>query len=218
MSYLGQTGWGQTDFFWSTQDLLDGATNSDALLELAPGESGSLFLYYTVNGPANSNLDTGAFLDVATTSTGVVEFTTAETFDFDIRVSGQPVTRRWTNFNGEGGSAGETGTVSADFIDEWHAFTVTGGGIAVSKVFFDQGFDSGADAFLFGRVDFVATDFGSTDLILESGDGLIVNNGQVVPATFGAATIVVAGVPEPSGLLIAIVLLFGCTIQRRISS
>ena len=64
---------GQTDFFWSTSPLNSGATNEDVTLELEPGESGTLYLYYTTNGPADSDLNTGAFLDVMTSESGVIE-------------------------------------------------------------------------------------------------------------------------------------------------
>ena len=59
------------DFFWSTQGLNEGAMNGDADVKLFVGDTASLFLYYTTNGPAMSELDTGAFLDVGQTLAGI---------------------------------------------------------------------------------------------------------------------------------------------------
>ena len=208
----------QTDFFWSTQGLNEGATNSDAVLELAPGESSSLYLYYSTDGPADSDLSVGAFLDVFTSQAGVIEFTRAETFDFDITVAGNDVGNRWTDENLGGGSFGETGSVTAQFIDEWHAFTVLGLGIVEptgSGNFVDEGYDVAANAYLFGQIDIVAIGTGSVDLATQSGENLIVNGSEIVPATFGGATISVQ-IPEPSGAGLSVLLLgFVCGRRRR---
>ncbi len=36
------------------------------------GDSGSLFLYYSTNGPNESDIDIGAFMDIATSRPGVI--------------------------------------------------------------------------------------------------------------------------------------------------
>lgn len=215
----------QTDFFWSTFNLNEGATNDDVKVELNNGDTGSLFLYYSTNGPADSNLSVGAFLDVATSAAGVIQFTRAETFDFNISVSGTPIDKRWLDDMGGGGSAGETGTVTDDLIDEWNAFTVTGGqGILEtnngSGAFLDEGYDAGADAFLFGVIDFtvIGNDGDSVDLLTSAGDGMIVNGGSVVDASFGLATINVGGggvIPEPTTAGLLAIGLVGVVARRR---
>ena len=125
---------------------------------------------------------------------------------------------------GGGGSAGETGTVSADLIDEWNAFTVTGGqGILEanngSGAFLDEGYDAGADAFLFGVIDFtvIGNNGDSVDLLTSAGDGMIVNGGETVDATFGAATINVGGdvIPEPTTAGLLAIGLAGLVARRR---
>ena len=199
----------QTDFFWSFSDLNSGAVNSDAEGIFQTGETGSIYLYYSTNGPADSDMDTGAFLDVFTSQNDVIEILQGETFDFAVTVNGSPFKNRWLDLNGDGGSVGLTGSLSSNgqFLNEWHAFRTFGSnGILESQngsgVFLDQGYDSGADAFLFGRIDFMTIGEGSVNLITTSGDGQIVNDGQVIPATFGNATFVVGAIPEPTSTLL----------------
>ena len=212
----------QTDFFWSTFDLNSGAANSDLKATYEQGDTGSLFLYFSTNGPSDSNLSVGGFLDVATSMNGVIEFTRAETFDFTINVGGTPIGNRWLDDMGGGGSAGETGDVMANFIDEWNAFTVTGGqGILESNngqgVFLDEGYDAGADAFLFGVVDFtvVGSMGSSVDLITSVGDGMVVDGGTALDPEFGNATINVTGIPEPTTVGLFAVGFAGVAARRR---
>lgn len=179
-----------TDFFLSVADLDDGAINDSTPINMfSEGESGSLFLYYDA---MMSDLDTGAFLDIETSTTGVIEFTNATTFDFDIDVNGTPFSTRW------GDAFGETGTVSPNFIEGLGAFTIVSGtGILAENtgpVFFDQGYDPSAEAFLFGRVDFevVGSAGDSVDIIVDEGVAGIVHQGMIVDASFGMATVMVS--------------------------
>jgi hypothetical protein len=178
-----------SDFFWSTFGLNSGAVNSSMPVAFfSEGSSGSLFLYYDT---MTSEMDTGAFLDIATSTPGVIEFTAAESFDFPITVMGIPVDLRW------GDAFGNIGAVSPNFIDEFGAFTVINGtGILnqnTGPTFFDQGYDPVTGAFLFGRIDFnVVGPLGSSvDIISTPGALGIVNNGMLIDPILGIATIMV---------------------------
>ncbi len=185
----------QHDFFLSFSDLNQGAVNESAIGEYGRGSSGSIFIYYSTDGPADSDLDTGAFLDITTSQSGVIRFTGAETFDFDITLFGSPLQSRWD-------ASGTTGTVTDNLVDEMSAFKIfTGVGILEanngSGNLVDQGFDAGSGAFLFGRVDFeVLADPGpdgiTVDIVASAGAGGIVNGGAAFDADFGIATIMVA--------------------------
>ena len=185
----------QTDFFWSTNNLNTGATNADLSAEFNPGESSTLYLYYTTNGPADSDLNVGAFVDVVTSQPGVVQFDSAQTLDFDITFFGSTLGVRW------GDSFGLANSVAEGEIDELGAFTFfTGEGLLEShnglSGLKDEGYDLLADAFLFATVEFTvpadATPGSSTNIILSTGSGNIVNDGMPVAVEFGNATISVA--------------------------
>ena len=93
----------QADFFWSTQDLNSGAVNQPLLLDLDLGETGSLYLYYTSNGPSDLDINVGAMLDIATSQPGIIRFTGAEVFDFqDFFADKIPADFRWDFGNCQG--------------------------------------------------------------------------------------------------------------------
>ena len=83
-----------------------------------------------------------------------------------------------------------------------------------SGTFLDLGYDAGADAFLFARVDWEQIGFGQTELISEPGASEIIHGGtSIVDPVFGTTTFVV---PEPaigSGLLVLV--LCGAGFRRR---
>ena len=210
----------QSDFFWSLADLNSGATNSAVDAQFNQGDTGSLFIYYTTNGPANSDLSTGAFLDIESSNSGVIQFTGAETFDFRITENDTTIGYRWTDGLGGGGFAGPSNNFTDDFIDEFRAFTIAGGPgiqeINTGPVFIDHGYDADADAFLWGKVDFlvIGEAGSSTELFTESGDGYIVNGSQIVDASFGSATITV-GIPEPTAVVALALAILGTAFHRR---
>ena len=111
------------DFFWSFES--NGPVNEDvSRKDFSVGDTGSLFLYYTTNGPAMSELNTGAFLDLATSNSGVVEFTAAETFDFDVALASDTSIvfgTRWGNSFGAGDVSDDGPSVGIN------AFTVSSG-------------------------------------------------------------------------------------------
>lgn len=180
----------QSDFFLSFQNLNQGASNSNPVESFSPGDSGTLYLYWTTNGPADSDIDTGAFVDLQTTQSGVIQFTSAQTFNFNITLLGSTVGPRWDVFGG-------TAAVSDDAVDGLSAFVIFSGlGMKEdhngSTGLVDQGYDSGADAFLFGKIDFVVLAdpvADSVNITMATGSGGIFNSGTAVNATFGSATI-----------------------------
>ena len=182
----------QTDFFWSLNDLNSGANNADLVTEFAPGETGTLYLYYSTNGPADSDIDTGAFVDIATSDSGVIQFNAASTLDFDITLFGSFVGTRWDD-------SGAATSVSDDSVLGMSALAIFASGIVESNngtsAVADLGYDAGADAFLFAQVDFTVLPeaVGGTmvDIMASPGLGGIVNGGLPVPATFGGATIMI---------------------------
>ena len=194
---LATTGAGQEfDFFWSDKELNSGALNTDATLRITPGESGSLYLYNSTHTYDNFSY---TFVDVSTSQPGVIEFVAAETLDFPISVNGTEIGRRWVDSQGNGGSFGDTGILSSDLIDELHAFTVSGGSGIDSfndgtNLFLDEGYDFGADAFLFARIDFVGISEGSISIQIGPGTAGVLVNGMNVDPAFGGAVVEVSDV------------------------
>ena len=191
----------ETDFFWSLSDLNGGAQNMPLEMEVETGDTGSLFLYYTSNGPSDLDINIGALLDVAPSRTGVIRFTNAVTFNFPILVAGQKgFGNRWTQDSGAAalGASGNVGTVTDSFINEWGAFTFFGNGMedftAIGGDFVDAGYDEAAGAFLFGRIDFeVVGETGCIQIQTGPGRGGIVQNlnseGRSIDPQFGSAVI-----------------------------
>ena len=212
----------QGDFFFT---FAPGGANADNTGTFDVGDTGSLIVYWSTNGPNDSDLDVGAFIDVTSSTAGVIEFTAAETFDFEIQVGGQVVGNRIADVNGGGGSFGPADSVTADFVDELSAFTVVGGpGIIEanngSGVFLDTGYNASNDGFEWAIIDFNVIGTGSTDIIGTAGDGLIVNGGDEVPAVFTTATVNVNGgngptVPEPTTASLLVLGLAGIAARRR---
>lgn len=176
------------------------------------GQSGSAFVW--VDG--GTDIDTGAFLDIASSDAGVIRWTGAEVFNPDIVVDGTTVRvdTRW-------GVVGP-GTIGDETIDELRAFGViegtgirsdqTGGSGGMLR---DTLYDPASDAFLFARLDFDVLSPGQTVITLSEGDGLIVDEGVRVDPTFGSATVTAVAVPEPSMLGAAGLGLMGWVVRRR---
>jgi len=175
---------GQGDFFWSTSDLNSGATNSDPF---------------------------------------IIAFTAAEAFDYNVVLSAAPevvIGQRWgsdvfPNGVDEGNPAA---SVTQNNVTGLNAFEViSGSGILESQngsgPFLDQGYDSGADAFLFARVDWERIGSGTANLITEAGTIGIVNGAQTINPTFGGAQF--STIPEPTSASILAIGLVGLMTRRR---
>jgi len=146
---------GAGDFFWSTSNLNEGAVNGPLNLGLMPGESVTLYLYYSTNGPSNSAIRSGYSINVATSQNGIVEFTEAATFN-PLNIIGF----RWNyprdaTLDGEDGvGVVEARSVESNLIIGMTAIGALGGGSGINEVFssFDIAYDSVAQAFLCGRI------------------------------------------------------------------
>lgn len=170
------------DFFWSTAEPGSGnVVNQDLLIDVLDGKSQTLFLYYTTDGPSGSELRFGGGLEVATSDKGVVRFDSAETFNFEIEAAdGTPIgLRRWTNAIDTGGHFGPADVVTDEFIDQFDFFTILGTGIVNENTgpgLFDAGYDSAADAFLIGSIEFTGLSNGTVALNTTVGDPISLSN------------------------------------------
>ncbi len=213
----------QGGFFWSSSELNSGAIQeSDHVVNnTAVGDTGSLYLYYSTEA---SDLDTGAGLDLSWTNNDVIAFTSAETFDFNIVLTSNQdivIGQRWgTDLFPDGVDFGNpASSVSGNAVTGLNAFeAISGQGILTSNngsgTFFDQGYDTGADGFLFARVDWERIGIGETQLLTQAGSIGIVHDGATVDPKFGTATF--STVPEPAaGAGLLMLVLCGAGFRRR---
>ena len=160
-------------------------------------------MYYTSNGPSDLDINVGAMLDIATSQPGIIRFTGAEVFDFqDFFADKIPADFRW-DFGNCQGFFEDVGTVTDFFINEWGAFTLFGSGMTdettAGNNFENAGFDVGADAFLFGRVDFeVIAQTGCVQIQIGPGALGVVfedstTDGELADPVFGSAYITLDG-------------------------
>ena len=186
------------DFFWSDRNLNEGAVNGELFVELNVGDTAELYLYCTTNGPADANVGPGSSVDVSTSASGIIQFESAESFDFEIVVVSAPdiaIGSRWLNPDGTGGFAGPANDVTPDFVDEIFAFTVSNQGIQESNngsgAFVDLGYDAAADAFLFGKVTLTALAEGELQAVTVTGETGCVDGGQTIEPVIGLLSIIV---------------------------
>ena len=206
----------QTDFFWSFNGLNSGATNSDEVSGVFnTGATGTLYLYYST---ANSELDTGAGLDLSWSNNDLVRFTAAQTFDFDVVLASDNdvvVGTRW------GDAFGPAADVQDDAVTGLNAFTVVAGDGIInandgSGAFLDQGYDAGADAYLFASVDFEIVGLHGVSLLRSvEGDIGIVHDGSTINPSFGSARFINFVLPEPTSASLLAIGLIGLVARRR---
>lgn len=197
----------QADIFFSYSSFGEGAAASNRTFSnLSIGDNQSVFIWVE----EDFRIDTGAFLDISQTQTGVIRFTGSEVFNPDIEVADTAIDSRWEEFGG--------GSISDSFIDEMHGFSVIEGtGILPSQqtgeTFEDRLHDSGSRAFLFGRVDFQVIGTGTTELVMSAGTRLIVDDGNGLSPTFRSAEL--TAVPEPGSLLLLGISFSSFLLSRR---
>ena len=184
----------ESDFFWSFQDLNQGAVNGPAVGKFSVGENVSLFLYYTTNGPSDLQLELGAILDVVGSRSRGIKFQDAEVYN-PFQSLSQFKCARWGGhdglcvFGGLFGAHEGFASIRDDIISEWGAFAFDANGItdnADGSFLIDSGYDANADAFLFGRVDFqiLTNTRGDIDITVAPGNGLVVNTKACAPEIF----------------------------------
>lgn len=190
ISVFSNNAYCQTDFFWSDKNLHQGAVNRPLKLVAPIGQEVDLYLYYTVNGPINSNISRGLSLDLEIVGG---RFVSAETLDFDICLLGvQEIDRRWGN-----GFFGAAAEVADDFVVGLQCFSTINDGITsthTGPTLFDLGHDPSADAFLVGRVRVELTSAAGAEITTSIGENLIVDddlgkNARRLNPTFGCVSI-----------------------------
>lgn len=174
LSFGIQRGATQTcDFFWSAAGMGGGAVNQDLVVEGDVGVPITLYLY-----ASTENFDYNTIcLDVTASRPNIIAFTAAETFEFEIEVNGNPVGSRW--------DSNSLNAVNPSLIDEWCTTGKTGiQNENIGPIFVDTGYDSTANAFLLGSIQFDVTGTGCVVIGTSKGDGDILDAGVPVDPQF----------------------------------
>ena len=193
----GATVAGQSDFFWSTNGFGMSALNGALSLNVPAGVTRKIYLYYTTSlapaaTPMLKDIDTGVALNVATSTPGVVKFTAGETFNPVVTIGGV-ASNRWQ----QGSFSGTPLSVADDLIIGLTAFSFcpdTNGMVfanttAPMATLIDAGYDTTADAFLYGSVDVEGVKAGCTVSLLVGPNNLGILNVSPVIQTFGEVNI-----------------------------
>ena len=171
------------NFFWSLNGFEDGAVNQSLTINTNTNAAGKVFLYYADNG---QDISDGIQLDFSWDRNGVVGFTAAETFEADLSLGIACVSDRWVDHFG---AASE---INSEFVNNFLAVNVVGGsGILTTNIpgvvdsngldFIDLLYDTTAEAFLVGSIDFESLGVGTAALQV---DGLVVDDGVALDVPF----------------------------------
>ncbi len=212
-------------FFWSASGLNSGAMNGAFNGNFNVGDTGSLFLYYDTNANvANDILLGGIDANLALDLGGVVNITGSQVFDFGVAVGGAELFRRWSVEPG-GATAGmgaiQNGTVAADgqSVDQFGAINLFGQGIRSandgSGPFTDTGYDTGATAFLIGRLDFEIVGEGTANLNFLADTQVVSGPIDIGFVDAGASFTAGTTIPEPTSAGLLALGLIGLVARRR---
>jgi len=192
---------GVGDFFWSTSNLNEGAVNGPLDLSMEPGESATLYLYYSINGPSNSEIMAGYSVNVATSQNGIIAFTQAETFNHSLASN----LNRWdfpesVLYDQAGASVAPAKSVESDLIVGLTAMgLINSRGFTEESPPFDTGYAPTAQAFLCGRIQIEAIASGSIELAAGPNDLGIANDYNRLQSVFARASILVPAPDYPVG-------------------
>ena len=202
---LGGTISNAANVFYSTSGIGGASANEDLVLDLDPGDSVKVYIYFdffsSVSTPSDLDI---VELNYATSSAGIASFTASEIFDFSVSSGGN----RW---NVNGGSSFTPISMDSNTITGFAAITSSGIGLdgngSSSLPDLDAGWDSTSGsgplgAYLLGSFDLDAVSSGSVNINMTSSSLTPQSSGGSTPAVSRAITVNVSGVPEPSSLLL----------------
>ena len=190
----------QYDFFWSDRNLHEDAINSDLDIFAPSGGQVTLYLYYTTNGPSNSNLRRGGFIDLTTSANDIIEFTKVETFDFAILNSTswkEKGFNRLLDQDGSGGAVGSTALIynNGNSVEQLLAYTTVGPGIDEINTGtgknLDAGYDAQSDAFLWAAIQINVVGEVGDEVDISVPYSVMIDMDEEVFPTFGSLRITV---------------------------
>lgn len=195
------------NFFWSDKGIGEGPIQDDFELSASPGQSGTMFLYYS---PGGFDIREGIDFDFSWEIPGVVAFNAAETFDFDITILDTPFDLRWGDF------AGPAVSVTNDAVSGFLTVNVVNGtGMLVDQLpssggpVIDTGVDIDSNSFLVGSFEWTATERGTTSLNFDSFFPVTPDN------VFTYSELSISVIPEPKGSMAMMVWCLGFLIRNR---
>lgn len=192
--FIDNTVSGPADFFWSTLPLGAGAVNNTLDLNVAIGETTTLYLYYSASGPSGGEIADGFAINVATSESGAIAFTEAGSMNYAIEFSGNRIETRWQY--PEIDIYDEFGFGPAQLVQPDLIVGIAAMGLCFSRgilaentnevdgPFLDAGYDSNADAFLLGKVQLTGLAAGKVNLIAGPNSLGISDLGQMLSPTF----------------------------------
>jgi hypothetical protein len=195
-----------TTWFSTTGSVGSGFTPGDPAIEVPLGATGSLYLWVR-----NEYQLISVAYDLALETPGILELTGVDIFNPDVIGDGLDIGDRWN-------LPVAAGTLSGDGqkLETFGAVNVTAFGLHPDTKILDELYDAGADAALLGRIDFRSIGLGSTELLLTKGNPRIVEEPPFQETYItGSATVTVV-VPEPSCILLALLLAGGLASWRRL--
>jgi len=204
------------NIFYSTSALGGSSPNQDLVLNLNPGDSAKVYIYFDFFGPVATPNDLDSIeLNYATSSSGVVNFTAAEILDFSVSSGGF----RW---NTNGGNPFAPISMDSNTITSFAAFRNSGAGLdgndSSSLPDLDSGWDSTSGsgpqgAYLLGSFDLNAVSSGAININMTSSSLTPISSAGTT-AVSRALTVNVSVVPEPSSIMLLTFSSVGLLLRR----